>query len=329
MPIKDLLKSAINTPISGNFIISDISLRPFAKKEGNFLSFKLADKTGKIDANIWQNTEHFYNIIKNDTVVTVTGSIKAFDGKNQISVETMVSCEIYDSSELVACSAYDPDILFKQLINILQVEIKDDYLKIIVNMYLKNPKFVENFKRCPGGKGGVHHAYIGGLLEHTLAVLKTCLSIADNYQFEDINRGILAVGAFLHDIGKLEAYEYSPLIKMTDRGRLLGHLPLGYEKFCKDVDAEIELYMKNKKEDFRVGMGRFKMLIGHLILSHHGSYEFETCRLPQTLEALILSKADDLDATVIRIAQVIEEIPNDWSAWDNLSKRMYFKANVG
>jgi len=328
MTIKELIKADLNTRVSANYIVSDISLRPFAKKEGNFLSFKLADKTGKIDANIWQNTEHFYNLIKNDIVVTITGSIKAFDGKNQISVETMVPCDIYDSSELVACSVYDPEVLFKQLINILQVEITDEYLKIIVDIYLKNPKFVENFKRCPGGKGGVHHAYIGGLLEHTLAVLKTCLSISNNYQFENIDREILAVGAFLHDIGKLEAYEYSPLIKMTDRGRLLGHLPLGYEKFCRDVDAETELYMKYKKEDFRIEMGKVKTLIGHMILSHHGSYEFETCRLPQTLEALILSKVDDLDATIIRVAQVIDEIPKDWSAWDNLSKRMYFKSNV-
>jgi 3'-5' exoribonuclease len=113
---------------------------------------------------------------------------------------------------------------------------------------------------------------------------------------------------------------------MTDRGRLLGHLPLGYEKFCKDIDAETELLMKYKKEDFRIGMDKVKTLIGHMILSHHGSYEFETCRLPMTLEALILSKADDLDATVIRIAQVIDAIPKDWSAYDNLSKRMYFKS---
>lgn len=326
MTIKDLLKAAINTPVSGNYIISDISLRPFAKKEGNFLQFKLADKTGKIDANIWQNAEQFYNSIKGDSVVTVTGSIKTFDNKNQISIDTMVTCDLYDPHELVPCSVYDPEVLFNQLLKILQEEISDECIKRIVYRYLEDPKFVEKFKRCPGGKGGVHHAYIGGLLEHTLSVLKVCLSIADSYIFENINREILAAGAFLHDIGKLEAYDYSPLITMTDRGRLLGHLPLGYERFCKDIDAETEIWMKYKKEDFRISMNKVKTIIGHMILSHHGSYEFETCRLPMTLEALILSKADDLDATVIRIAQLIDDIPKDWSAYDNLSKRMYYKA---
>jgi len=325
MTVSDLQKAALNERVSCNFIVSDLSLRPFLKKEGSFLQFKLSDKTGKIDGNIWQNTEYFFREIKNDTVVKVTGTVKAFDGKNQVSVDTMETCTEYNVSDLVACSVYDPEILFKQLTLILKCEVTDSHLLRLVNLYLDDPYFVEAFKMCPGGKGGVHHAYISGLLEHTLSVIRICLSISDTYPFEQIDRQLLVVGAFLHDTGKLESYEFSPLITMTDRGRLLGHLPLGYENFCKQIERLKEIWNIETPE-FKAAVDKAKTLIGHLILSHHGSYEFETCRLPMTLEALILSQADNLDANLVRVAKVIDDIPEDWSAHDNLSKRFYFKS---
>ena len=185
MNIKEIIRSNSirsnsGTPISDYFIISEIYLKPFAKKDGNFLQFKLSDKTGKISANIWNNAENFYKNIQNDTVVQVTGSISSFEGKNQIIVETMSICLNYDEKKLVACTLYDPEVMFEELSSILYREVKDEGLQFIRATFLDNPEFVSLFKKCPGGKGGVHHAYIGGLLEHTLAVLKLALSIAEN-----------------------------------------------------------------------------------------------------------------------------------------------------
>jgi 3'-5' exoribonuclease len=191
-------------------------------------------------------------------------------------------------------------------------KIDNPQIKSLVDRFLNDPSFVQLFKKAPAAKN-FHHSTVGGLLEHTLSVCRLALLVAEHYP--ELNRDLLLAGAFLHDIGKVRELGIDASIDYTDEGRLIGHLSLGVsmvdEKLAamKDFPEEISLRLK------------------HLILSHHGEYEFGSPKKPAFLEAFALHLIDDLDAKMNGLGRFIEKDRQEgrWTDFNRLFDRYFLK----
>jgi len=313
MFIKEVLELSDGVEFSGSYIISEINLKPFKNKDAYYLSFVLQDKTGRIFGKIWDNADKID--LKKSQIVFIEGKINQFKGTNQAVVESfkVLDEDKIDRSDFIRSAIEDTNKMYAEMISIIAEYITDKDILKVTQIFIDDENFKEMFKECPGGKGDVHHAYLGGLLEHILGVMRICVDLSKRY---NINTSILIAGAFLHDIGKLVSYNYEGLaIEMTDLGRLHGHIALGYNYFLKIIDdVEID---ENKKHEL-------KTILGHLILSHHGSIEQQAVQLPMTLEAMLLAHADAIDADINHITNICEKYDYGWTSYDNLRGRMYY-----
>jgi 3'-5' exoribonuclease len=169
-------------------------------------------------------------------------------------------------------------------------------------------------KHAPGAKT-IHHPYLSGLLEHTLSLLKLILKVTENYRNVDVD--LLLIGGFLHDIGKVYEFSFDRAVEYTDAGQLLGHLVMEVEMVNQKIAAIA---------DFPPELA---MLVKHLLVSHHGAYEFGSPKLPQTLEAVMLHSLDDLDGKIQAIQNLPEKEPGSkWTAFHRAYGRSFFKANA-
>ena len=316
MLIDDLLKQSSNSVAEGTYIINDVKLKPFAEKEGHFLTFTLQDKTGVIWGKIWDQAEKIAQHLKNDDVVTLIGRTNIYNSKTQIIVDKIKIAETYDLADLTVVSKTDPDVMFKELIEIMN-SISDPILLSLWKLYLEDEKFISAFKECPGGKGTVHHAYLYGLLEHELTVLKFLQSFRPFLSSLKINFDKVFMGGFLHDLGKLEAYSYKFSISMTNIGRLHEHTTLGYYSFRKKVD-ELKISEDKKQELIEE--------LGHIILSHHGAREQHSVIVPMTLEAKLVAFGDALDSSIAYMSQQIESNADE-TGWifDSLMDQYFYR----
>jgi 3'-5' exoribonuclease len=319
--IQELSEKKSGSVINGTFILTDKSLKSFIKKSGHYLQFNLGDKTGKLHCKVWDKASQINDTIKDNSVVQVAGQTSHYEGNVQAIIEHVEPCSIFDMKELAEFSKYNIDKMFTKLKSLIYVYIKEtSLLKDCVDMFFNDESLMNDFKRCPGGVGSVHHAYFGGLLEHTLAVATNCHNIIHRYPDINIRHNNLLAGALFHDVGKIFAYDFKCVPKMSTRGRRLGHLSLGLIYF-HDLIQKLSLTYSNKE------LLKVEEDIGHLILSHHGSYEFEACRLPMDMEATILTHADKLDADLTRIEGLLSNIEKGWTPFDPLTKRLYYKGN--
>jgi len=316
MLIEELLKLPSNSTLEGTYIINDVKLKPFAEKEGHFLSFTLQDKSGVIWGKIWDLAEQIALQLKNDEVVTIIGRTNIYNGKSQIIVDKIKKADSYNLADLTTISKNNPDLMFKELIEIMHT-ISDVDISSLWLSYLNDEKFISEFKECPGGKGTVHHAYLYGLLEHELTVLKFLQSFRPFLSSLKINFDKVFMGGFLHDLGKLEAYSYKFAISMTNIGRLHVHTTLGYYSFRKRID---ELKMPEEKKIELIEE------LGHIILSHHGAQERHSVIVPMTLEAKLVAFGDALDSSINYMSQQIE-MNSDDSGWifDSLMEQFFYR----
>jgi 3'-5' exoribonuclease len=174
------------------------------------------------------------------------------------------------------------------------------HLKALLAAFFADAEVVGAFKRAPAAKG-FHHVYIGGLLEHTLSVVRL-LDVASRH-YEGVDRDLLLAGGILHDIGKIREYRYEGLIDYSDEGRLIGHIVIGVEMLDEKI-ATLEAFPPETA-----------MALRHILLSHHGEMEFGSPKRPKTLEAMIVHQLDDLDAKVNAIQGFVADAPDDASAW--------------
>jgi 3'-5' exoribonuclease len=317
MLIEDVLKLEQNKSFEGTFAVVNVSLKPFKEKEGNYLAFFLQDKTGRIPAKIWENAESFKDVIKEDVVIDAKGKTNIFSGKNQAVLDSFEVKKEYDIKNFLLASKLNVEEMLHELKCILFSEMNVDLSKFLEEAYFKDPDFLAKFILCPGGKGEVHHSYIHGLLEHTLGVLKLCQSFYEEYPNAEVDIDLLKAAAFLHDLGKIYAYSYKISIEMTDVGRLHGHICLGYFDFLTKINDFDGIDEEKKSE--------YKKLLGHMILSHHGSYDKQAAVLPMTLEAALLCKADSIDADVNYISGMIEGSNEDWTPFSYLVGKSFYK----
>ncbi|MFW6236830.1 MAG: 3'-5' exoribonuclease YhaM family protein [Desulfosudaceae bacterium] len=260
------------------------------KKDGNrFLRLVLTDRTGSVAAVVWDNVEQADQAAVPGAFVRAGGEITEYRGALQFTVKSLAACDRaeVDPADFLPRTDKDVNAMFRRLLRLTE-EIHCPHLKALLHLFWNDDVFVaERFKRAPAAKH-MHHAYLGGLVEHTLAVAELALAVCRQYPGR-LDRDMLLAGAILHDVGKTREFEYDARIEYTDEGRLLNHLVTGImmveEKLAHLPDFPEETALRLK----------------HLIASHHGSREFGSPEPPKTLEALVLNHIDEIDAKIVGI----------------------------
>ncbi len=282
------------------------------KGGSSYLTLKLLDRSGEIEARVWERADDLARGFGKNDFVRVRGQATLFQGKIQIRVQDVIRV---DESKVVAedflpKSANDPEVMLAELQAILR-SMKNPHLLALAEAFFADEALMELLKQAPGAKT-IHHPYLSGLLEHTLSLLKLILKVVENYRGVDVD--ILLIGGFLHDIGKVYEFSFDRALDYTDAGQLLGHLVMEVELVGKKIETIPEFPTETA------------LLVKHMLVSHHGAYEFGSPKLPQTLEAVILHSLDDLDGKIQAIQNMpVKESGSKWTAFHRAYGRSFFR----
>jgi 3'-5' exoribonuclease len=301
------------------YLLVDKQLR--ANRNANlYLLASLRDRTGLVSGLMWNVTEESVSNVSAGDFVRIRGKVQLYQGAMQMILTHIqpVSPEGLDAEEFQPRAGENIDRLTERLHELL-MSIDDPHLRALFGCFLEDEKLMEGLQRAPAGVKA-HHAYQGGLLEHTVNILEVASRILDLYPQLDGN--LLLAGVFLHDIGKIREMSYDSSFTYTDEGQLLGHLMIGVEM----LDEKVAEATANTGVAFPQEM---LIRLKHLILSHHGSYEFGSPRLPMTPEAIALHHLDNLDAKVHEFSRLIEDDPNRQSHWTPFHNRLQRKLFKG
>lgn len=286
--VKDLKPKTV---VSDIFYVQSRELKD-RRDGGQFLRFELGDKTGVIPAVMWEDIAATAATVHTGDFVLVNGVVGEYSGRQQLTISLIqpVPAHEIQGEDFLRVSRYPRDEMLREAFSYL-AEVTDDHLRRLLETVFADPETVRRFQTAPGG-ARVHHAYLGGLLEHTLFMLRASRLIKETYPETDYP--LLVTGILLHDIGKIDEYVYDKVIEHTDEGRLLGHVVMGYRR----VDRAISELPDFPEE-------RAKMVL-HMILSHHGEMEFGAPKTPKFVEAYLLHMLDHLDAWVAMFREVAE-----------------------
>jgi 3'-5' exoribonuclease len=278
--------------VSKRWLLTTRNGKPYAK-------LMLLDKTGEILGIIWDDAPQKVSGIELGDVVGIKANAESYENRLQLRIEDIRRFEEkeVDMSGLIPTTSRDMVSMMEEFDRLL-LSIKNTYLKLLIERIFARDGLRDAFMKAPAAKG-IHHNYIGGLLEHTLTILKAIDVLLPIYAHVGLNRDLLVIGAILHDMGKVQEYSYNKVIDITPIGRLLGHIYLSAQM----VDHEM-----GKIENFPEEL-RLQLL--HMILGHHGHLEFGSPKLPMTREAIFLHMLDDLDAKLIGFSSIIESTPEE------------------
>ncbi len=285
------------------------------QKGDSFLSLILADRTGEVDGKIWNDAETLSSQFQEGDVCEVKGNAGSYRGRIQIRVSSIKALkEAADPSIFLESAPSDTSEMMKSLRGILR-GVKNGHLKRLIERFLGDQRFVSQFQRAPAAKG-FHHSYLGGLLEHTLSVCQMSKKVAEHYA--QLDEDLLLTGAFLHDVGKIRELRGHPHMDYTDEGRLVGHLVLGTGM----LDAKLG--------EIKGFPPELAIRLRHLILSHHGQYEFGSPKMPKFLEAIALNLVDDLDAKINGLSRFMERDQQEgaWTGFNRLLERYFLKGEI-
>lgn len=267
----------------------------------------LQDKTGTIDAKVWEpNSQGIGNY---DTLdyIDVHGDVTSFQGMLQISVKRIRVCgeEEYHPEDYLPVSSKNIDDMYQELLGLIQSIQNDSFRKLLESFFVKDEKFMKLFRNSSAAKT-VHHGFVGGLLEHTLSVTKLCDYYCSAYPI--LNRDLLLTAAMCHDIGKTREISPFPRNDYTDEGQLLGHIVIGSQMVAERAAAIPDFPQVQLTQ------------LQHCILAHHGKYEFGSPKIPAIIEALALNYADDTDAKLETFKEILEnnKDKNDWFGYNRL-----------
>jgi 3'-5' exoribonuclease len=305
---------AENLPIESTFLVGNKS-QGQTKAGSEYLLLRLVDRTGEIEARIWNRADELGARFERNDFVLVRGSATLYQGKLQLKINDLMRMEPREVTleDYLPMTRKDPAQMFTELQEILR-KIKNPYLRGLAEAFFSDEELMEVFSKAPAGKT-IHHPYIGGLLEHTLSLLKLILKVVENYDGIDVD--LLLMGGFLHDLGKVKEFRWEQLVEYTDEGQLVGHLVMELELVAEKI-REIPHFPDE-----------LAMLVKHLLVSHHGSYEFGSPKLPQTLEAVILHYLDDLDGKINSIQGLLErerKNKSPWSSYHRAYNRAFYKS---
>jgi 3'-5' exoribonuclease len=306
-----------NEQVQQAFLASDKQLRP--NRNGNlYLQVELSDRSGAISTRLWNASEQDYRGFENGDFVVVDGSTQLFQGNMQLIATTIRKARLdeVDEADFITLQSADIDRMAARLAEILR-SIRTPELRNLAECFLMDQAFMAKFTAAPAGMKN-HHAYRGGLLEHVLGLMELILVVAPRY--EQLDQDKLLVGALLHDAAKTDELSYERDIAYTDEGQLLGHMVMAISM----IDEKVREAERLSGEHFPKEL---VTEIKHIVISHHGEYEYGSAKLPMTLEAVALHHLDNLDAKMASFTQLINDCPNVESNWTqyyaNLGRKLY------
>lgn len=287
--------------ITSYFLVCEKEIRN--TREGkSYLRLELGDRTGTIEARMWDQFESAAKEFARDDVVKVQARVEIYRNRPQLALLQLrlARAEEVDLADFLPHTKEDIGKLWAQLLEYAN-SIADPWLQKLVAAILADPTTAARYKRAPAAKV-MHHAYLGGLLEHVISLCGLARHAADHYP--ELSRDLLLTAAILHDVGKLDELCYERAIGYTVEGQLLGHIVMELDTVSKAMD---------RIEGFPA---RLKTVVQHLLISHHGEYEFGSPKLPMIREALVFHYLDDLDSKLaaVRAAMARESGEEDWSA---------------
>ncbi len=274
-----------------------------------YLILSIMDKSGELGGPIWDNAEQFQEICKPGEFIHMKGLVQSYRDKLQLKVDEVapVSKDEVDLADFLQATLHDRSAMALDL-HALARSVSDPFIKKLLNRFFQKGEIWERFQEAPAAKG-IHHAYIGGLLEHSLSMARVANMLADHY--EGVDRSLLIAGALLHDLGKIEElYMDNGLIDYTARGRLKGHLVIGSEMVGR-VAGQIKGFPDELLEQLQ-----------HLILSHHGRQEYGSPAVPMTVEAFLLNYIDELDSKMNVLEQLRRKLNSTELSWSDYQRSL-------
>jgi len=303
--------------VSSSFLVAEKNMA-FSLKGSPYLNVRLKDKTGELDGKVWDNAIEFDQQFKKGDIIYIEGKAANYKNSIQISIVkiTKNAWEDVDPTDYLPAAQGDVVAMFNEILTYVE-NIQTKPLQALLQAFFHDQKTAELFQRAPAAKG-FHHIYLGGLLEHTLSVVRLLEKAADHYP--GLNKDMIITGGILHDIGKIYEFSYDTIIDYSDEGRLIGHIVMGVEMINKKI-ATIDDFPPQLALELR-----------HIILSHHGEFEYGSPKRPKTLEALVVHYIDDLDAKFNAYKTLIADSTNpdsDWTTYNRFLERfLYKKKNV-
>jgi 3'-5' exoribonuclease len=298
--------------ISSFFLVHEKEIRN--TREGKaYLRLELGDRSGTIEARMWDQFDAVAKDINRDDFVKVLARVEIYRNKPQLSLQQLrlAKPEEIDLADFLPHTKEDVGKLYAQLLEYAG-SIANPWLKKLVTGIISDPAIAARYKRAPAAKV-MHHAYLGGLLEHVISLCGLAKQVAAHYPELDVD--LLLTAAILHDVGKLDELCYERAIAYTVEGQLLGHIMMEFETVSKAMDA-IDNFPAN-----------LKTVVQHLLISHHGQYEFGSPKLPMIREALAFHYMDDLDSKLAaaRAALALDSGEPEWSAYSGALGRKFLR----
>ncbi|MBP1729290.1 MAG: yhaM [Deltaproteobacteria bacterium] len=294
------------------FLVKD-KITAMAKNGKPYMNLKLMDKTGEVDAKIWDNIDQIAPLFEKNDFLKVSAKASVYLGKMQLVIGELrkIPEEEVTLADFLPETERDITEMEAELQTLLAT-LENGWLRRLLHDIFADPQIAPLYRVAPAAKG-MHHVYLGGLLEHSLAVAKLVDAVVPLYQ--GMNRDLLIAGALLHDLGKVREMKFARAFDYSDEGKLIGHISIGvemiHERICMIPDFPPELAMHLK----------------HLILSHHGQYEYGSPKRPKTVEATVLNYLDDLDSKINGIHTHIKkegEMQGNWTAYHRLYDRYFY-----
>jgi len=311
----DTISSAdVGEVVTQFFVIRSLEYRTGKSRERGYISIEFGYRNGRIFGNIWKDAENIIKEYSVGDIVKVRGTLEIFKERKRLSVDRIRKCtgdDTVDKTDFIPQFEGDREKLKKEFMKEAG-SVKNPHLKKLLDSFFKDKKFFKEFCNAAGGKLW-HHAYIGGLMEHSLSVVKLCKKAAEIY--ETVDGDLLITGAILHDIGKVTEYTITPFIDFSDEGRLIGHIVIG----ANMVEEKIKSIHDFPEE--------LKRKLIHMILSHQGALENASPVVPMTLEAVILHYAENLDSKANAFTRIIKQEKEPgikWSKYVNLIDRFIY-----
>ena len=292
------------TEIEESFVVRSKDVRQ-RRGGGPFLAGTLGDRTGEVAALVWENVEQLGKILDVGSVVMVKGQVQRYNNRLQVVIRraAAVPAEQIDETLYVRSSSVDVDLLWKRLRALIE-GVENEHLKQLLYRVISDPEVAGRLRVSPAARG-MHHAFRSGLLEHTVSMASMGLDLARHYS---LNADLVVAGCVLHDVGKIWELDISSSIEYTDEGRLLGHLTMEV-LFVDRLISEMSAFPDETRRQLL-----------HILLAHHGRYEYGSPRRPKTPEALLVHMADNLDSKMAGMMEAINADGDPEAAWSPYSK---------
>ncbi|WP_374027528.1 3'-5' exoribonuclease YhaM family protein [Bdellovibrio bacteriovorus] len=271
-----------------------------------FMGLQLGDATGTIDARLWDRVDELAREFEIGDILRVKGLVQIFQHRKQLIVHRLerVEASTVDMADFIPATARNAEDMMAELTQLVR-SMKNDYLRQLVTDTLEDPEIRPMVLRAPAAKS-IHHAWMGGLLEHILSICKIMDFMGTHYPF--LNRDLLLFGAIFHDIGKVWELSYDNGISYTDRGRLIGHMQIA----CELIDKKSSRILGFSEE--------LRDICKHIILSHHGKLEYGSPKRPKFLEAMVVAMVDDFDSKVATVKTLMDNERGSGEKWSRYSE---------